>query len=628
MAGDNYVHIREWEISASLTVTSLTVDPTSANVLAGQTRQFHAIGHTSGGGTTDVTTQATWSCAPGAIAATTVTPGRISGLAAGNATVTATLSSLSGNAALHVIDDPTDLNVTYISRTPRYNYDATTNNPSVGQTVTYTAHARTWGSTVPASAGYEWRYDGQVVASGTLSGFTSGGEVTSTYARTWQSGNHTIAFTIDPQNAVTESTELNNTRTDRTNAVLAGFWVEQGTYDYFHLHQRELGAAVGSNSWEDWIQRQMDRHNQLCATAIWPVSPSGVLDRVRIDEIIIVPDGSLPLAGGLATNNPDLRDKTIDLMWGFPSGQIDGSFYANTTGVSDGNPFYFEQSLLHELGHARYLIDEYGFDVHNTAAHGGYDQVQILENGSPVGGSVLMPFVAWDEVLHYNASGGLMSGPYGLAYSPHEAGALNLIAGRRAQCGNYNAPCNIGVYLNDLPTRNHVRFLDTAGCPIANAQVRVYQAAAGQGLYGKLFDNTPDLTFNTDASGEALFPRNPFSNTGDVTHWNPVNGVAILRVAASASPTRPSFVSYRFLEVADFNLQYWMGNTADGQYSITVPEAHGCRANFDCSSLLEVQDIFTFLNAWFAADPRANFNGGALSVQDIFDFLNAWFAGC
>ena len=25
---------------------------------------------------------------------------------------------------------------------------------------------------------------------------------------------------------------------------------------------------------------------------------------------------------------------------------------------------------------------------------------------------------------------------------------------------------------------------------------------------------------------------------------------------------------------------------------------------------------------------RADFNGGGLSVQDIFDFLNAWFAGC
>jgi hypothetical protein len=41
-----------------------------------------------------------------------------------------------------------------------------------------------------------------------------------------------------------------------------------------------------------------------------------------------------------------------------------------------------------------------------------------------------------------------------------------------------------------------------------------------------------------------------------------------------------------------------------------------------------VQDIFDYLNAWFANDPRADFNGAGQSVQDIFDYLSAWFAGC
>jgi hypothetical protein len=41
-----------------------------------------------------------------------------------------------------------------------------------------------------------------------------------------------------------------------------------------------------------------------------------------------------------------------------------------------------------------------------------------------------------------------------------------------------------------------------------------------------------------------------------------------------------------------------------------------------------VQDIFDFLNAWFAGSPAGDFNGGGLTVQDIFDFLNGWFAGC
>ncbi len=54
-----------------------------------------------------------------------------------------------------------------------------------------------------------------------------------------------------------------------------------------------------------------------------------------------------------------------------------------------------------------------------------------------------------------------------------------------------------------------------------------------------------------------------------------------------------------------------------------------CRANFNGLGGLSVQDIFDFLNAWFAADPRADFNSlDGVTVQDIFDYLGSWFAGC
>jgi hypothetical protein len=54
-----------------------------------------------------------------------------------------------------------------------------------------------------------------------------------------------------------------------------------------------------------------------------------------------------------------------------------------------------------------------------------------------------------------------------------------------------------------------------------------------------------------------------------------------------------------------------------------------CPPDFNCSGSVEVQDIFDFLDAWFAGDPSADFNGlDGVQIQDIFDFLNAWFAGC
>ncbi len=66
--------------------------------------------------------------------------------------------------------------------------------------------------------------------------------------------------------------------------------------------------------------------------------------------------------------------------------------------------------------------------------------------------------------------------------------------------------------------------------------------------------------------------------------------------------------------------------TASG---LDVPNDPPCRADFDASGVRDVQDIFSFLSAWFAATPQADFDAsGVRDVQDIFSFLSAWFAGC
>ncbi len=54
-----------------------------------------------------------------------------------------------------------------------------------------------------------------------------------------------------------------------------------------------------------------------------------------------------------------------------------------------------------------------------------------------------------------------------------------------------------------------------------------------------------------------------------------------------------------------------------------------CGANYNQIDGVGVQDIFDFLNGWFAAAPTPDYNHvDGLTVQDIFDFLNGWFAGC
>lgn len=54
-----------------------------------------------------------------------------------------------------------------------------------------------------------------------------------------------------------------------------------------------------------------------------------------------------------------------------------------------------------------------------------------------------------------------------------------------------------------------------------------------------------------------------------------------------------------------------------------------CRADFDCSGTLAIQDVFEYLSAWFASDPRADVDAAAgLTMNDVVEFVSIWFAGC
>jgi len=54
-----------------------------------------------------------------------------------------------------------------------------------------------------------------------------------------------------------------------------------------------------------------------------------------------------------------------------------------------------------------------------------------------------------------------------------------------------------------------------------------------------------------------------------------------------------------------------------------------CKADYNQSGTVTVQDIFDFLSGYFSSNPRADINAsGTVTVQDIFDFLSAYFTGC
>jgi len=63
--------------------------------------------------------------------------------------------------------------------------------------------------------------------------------------------------------------------------------------------------------------------------------------------------------------------------------------------------------------------------------------------------------------------------------------------------------------------------------------------------------------------------------------------------------------------------------------SPTLVTLNCCRADFNGTGGITIQDLFDYLTAWFAQTPSADFNGiGGITLQDLFDFLAAWFARC
>lgn len=461
-----------------------------------------------------------------------------------------------------------DLTIGWISRSPEIDFVWNSTNPRVegwpapSQLVTWRAHVRNFGP-AQSSVGYRWTIDGGTVASGRIN-LAADSTTTFDLPWSWTFDRHRIAAVIDTDNGVAEESETNNRLEVFSDALGVGFWVEQSLYDHFRANQGKLG--IGSTSWDNWAQRQIEFYNDMAAMAVYPETPNGVLDRWRLQKIVVVADGALPLAPldgirdesneATGSSHPDVRDRSVDLMWGFRSTAIPA--YADYRTVGPENPFYVAPVLLHELGHARYLTDVYGFNVRNDGA--GY-QIGILENGAPIAGWL----ISGTRMVYQTPEQGLMN-EHLTFIDRYSAIALNLIAGRRAVSGNYNDPWNGGVFLNDLPAQNRITIRDANGNVIPDANVWIYQSTgAMDAWYSTSYDNIPDLQLRTDSSGRVLVGRNPFSGDGIITHYfRKSNSVAIVRVEKAGR------VEYGFLEVRLFNMAYWRGQTQFADHELTV----------------------------------------------------------
>ena len=490
-----------------------------------------------------------------------------------------------------------DLDVTYIERTPRYSrYDmdyrlrpgdpwriprlcAGTENakrwPDEGETVTYTAHVLNKGSSVSSRFHFEWLVNGMVVAQGNSRPLHPGDERTFAYSSVFPAAPETIEFRVEPRGAVSkESFTSNNQLAIGSHDLTIAIWVEQGLYDVFN---RELNL-VGTHSFEDWIQAQFAWMNERFDLSRYPVAPQGILDRVRIDKMVVAPDldADFPLnvpAPVCAPYPADPDGILIDGAWQFKDGDPTNSFGINEwyeRYVNEPNPYVIppnaprllgiDTGLIHELAHQLGLIDlyrmEFGpFEV--TGLNG-----QIIPTGKlpfPGGCRVLFPYP------------GIMFGgdtsPYRDPnyFESHSAGGMN---------SHYNYRRGyFGEYLFDTPEQTLVNLIDENGDPLVNVFAQFYQKHA----LTETFDNEPEIEEFTDAQGKLLLPnRVPavpvVTATGHTLRPNPFGQIfhegSNATMFVKAVQDGQEFYGWFFLH--DLNLAYWQGQTDQAEFVIQL----------------------------------------------------------
>ena len=94
------------------------------------------------------------------------------------------------------------------------------------------------------------------------------------------------------------------------------------------------------------------------------------------------------------------------------------------------------------------------------------------------------------------------------------------------------------------------------------------------------------------------------------------------------------------INLTDWTLLVAYGISADGRTIVGSGSHNGlaegwvvtlpvCLGDFNLDGDISADDIFAFLSAWFARDPRADIDiSGIVNEQDIFAYISAWFGGC
>ena len=379
--------------------------------------------------------------------------------------------------------------------------------PVEGQRVTYTATIRNVGDAPAAGFSYKWlareRDAASLVDPRTIAPGQEVTVTTETEFRNLHSDHRLLPLELQLTPSGPDAVAANNALRIEECALAVGVFVEQSVADAFKAAPNPLG----SRSLDDYLQHMFRVWNE----AVFPYSrfsfaPDGVLERVRLQSVQVVPDGTADAPKTLAL------DAEV--------------FFGKASGLSPSTPVHALLPLLSEkLGLVSLAATSFAPSDQRLAqfgmARGAEDRFPGLmgggdtrfEGGLP--GSIGIPYEAASDPL---ASSAFLE-PTDL-YSATDVAALNSNLGRRRG--------HTGEALYDVPVGILLSVTDFQGRKLPNVQLSFFQMAGGA-----FRSVEPTLRLSSGASGSVLVRPRPIGSetpintfTGHTLRPNPFGRIA------------------------------------------------------------------------------------------------------
>lgn len=219
-------------------------------------------------------------------------------------------------------------------------------------------------------------------------------------------------------------------------------------------------------------------------------------DRFRIEDIEIVDDGDV------IEDLPDIKthyrmndivlllDKNI--IYDSNGNEKNNHKYKDINSESINNPFYIDKELFYKIVKIRYLVDASIWYVNKNNIDMG---VVTIDNYLQPKGNYFN-FIKQGKATGINME---------FQLSEYEILCLKRIDGRRAIAGNINEPLNSGVFLNEIPKVNILKFKDQYGNILTNANVQIYYPYYIAEEKHFHFNKTIPTIYQTSVYGDLLF---------------------------------------------------------------------------------------------------------------------------